>query len=45
MIHEVGLRQYHGAFGEVVAFDCATACGDQAGLVRFYCFDAERVRG
>lgn len=45
MIHQVRLRRYHGAFGEVVAFDCATACGDQAGLLRFYCFEAERVRG
>lgn len=34
------LRRHHRAFGKVVAFDCAAACGDEAGLVGFYCFYA-----
>ena len=39
------LRRYDGALGEVVAFNCAAAWRDEAGLVGFYCFDAVGVGG
>ena len=45
MIHQVRLRRYYGAFGEIVTFDCAAAGGDEAGLVGFYCLDAVRDAG
>ena len=45
MVHQVRLRRYHRAFGEVVAFDRAAACGDEAGLVSFDCFNAVRETG
>ena len=41
-IHQVWLSRYHSAFGQMVAFDRAAACGDEAGLVGFDCFDAVR---
>ena len=35
LIHQVRLRRHDGPLGEVVAFDCAAAGGDEAGLVAF----------
>ena len=34
------LGRYDGAFGKIVAFDCAAACGDEPGLVGLDRFDA-----
>ena len=39
-VHQMGLGRYHGACGKMVAFDRAAACGDEAGLIGFDCFDA-----
>lgn len=40
MVNQMRLRRYYRAFREVVALDGAAACGDEARLVSFYCFDA-----
>ena len=42
VVHQMRLCRHYRAFGEVVAFDCAAARGDEAGLVGFDCFDAVR---
>ncbi len=45
VVHQVRLRRYHGAFGQIVAFDCAAACGNEPGLVAFDCLDAVGEEG
>ena len=45
VVHQVWLRRYYRAPRKEVAFDCAAAWGDEAGLVGFYGFDAARKSG
>ena len=40
-VHQMRLRRHYRALWKVVAFDCAAAWRDEAGLVGFYRFDTE----